>query len=90
QNSLGYVQDKLSSFSDVYKTALSTEDSAQVTKLGGRMVDLETLVYKVRTGGTIQAAVDDIIMRNVVELRKAAFGDDGEDAKNLPWTRAQA
>ncbi|WVF71877.1 hypothetical protein IAT40_006687 [Kwoniella sp. CBS 6097] len=70
--------------------ALSVEDAAQVSKLGGRMVDLETLVYKVRTGATIKDAVDDIILRNTVELRKAAFGDDSEDAKALPWNRAQA
>ncbi|WVQ78611.1 hypothetical protein IAT38_000697 [Cryptococcus sp. DSM 104549] len=69
---------------------LSVEDSQQIAKLGGRMVDLETLVYKVRTGSKIKDAVDDIILRNVVELRKAAFGDDSEDAKGLHWTRAQA
>ncbi|KJE05169.1 exonuclease [Cryptococcus gattii NT-10] len=76
--------------SDPKGFTLSPEDSAQVAKLGGRMVDLENLVYKVRTGSKIKDAVDDIIQRNVVELRKAAFGDDSEDAKALPWTRAQA
>jgi hypothetical protein len=85
-NSLTYVKDKLKGS----KLTLSAEDSAQVTKLGGRMVDLETLVYKVRTGTGVKAAVDDLISKNVVELRKAAFGDDSEDAKSLPWTRAQA
>ncbi|OCF36360.1 exonuclease [Kwoniella heveanensis BCC8398] len=86
-NALAYVKDKLRS-NQVF--ALSVEDSAQVAKLGGRMVDLETLVYKVRTGASIKDAVDDIILRNTVELRKAAFGDDSEDAKALPWNRAQA
>ncbi|KIS00931.1 exonuclease [Cryptococcus deuterogattii 2001/935-1] len=76
--------------SDPKAFTLSPEDSAQIAKLGGRMVDLENLVYKVRTGSKIKDAVDDIIQRNVVELRKAAFGDDSEDAKALPWTRAQA
>lgn len=70
--------------------ALSPEEQHQVSKLGGRMVDLETLVYKVRTGATVHEAVDDIIGRNTVELRKTAFGDDGEDAKGLQWSRAQA
>ena len=83
-NSLSFVKDKLKGQN------LTAEDSEQVSKLGGRMVDLETLVYKVRTGVGIQSAVDDIILKNVVELRKAAFGDDSEDAKGLPWTRAQA
>ncbi|CAD6580112.1 MAG: mitochondrial escape protein 2, partial [Tremellales sp. Tagirdzhanova-0007] len=83
-NSLGYVREKLT------EQSLVSEDSIRIAKLGGRMVDLETLVYKVRSGLTIRDAVDDIVLRNVVELRKLAFGDDAEDAKALPWTRAQA
>ncbi len=47
-------------------------------------------MYKVRNGSSIKDAVDEIVLRNVVELRTSAFGDDAEDAKNLPWTRAQA
>jgi len=47
-------------------------------------------VYKVRSGLAVKEAVDDIITRSVVELRKSAFGDDSDDAKNLPWTRPQA
>ena len=39
---------------------------------------------------TIEQAVDDIVSRGVSELRKNAFGDDSEDAKNLPWSREQA
>ena len=38
----------------------------------------------------IRHAVEDIIHRGVGELRKLAFGDDSEDAKNLPWSREQA
>ncbi|KAJ3710055.1 RNA12 protein-domain-containing protein [Lentinula guzmanii] len=48
------------------------------------------LINKVRTGMDVKEAVDDIISRGVGELRKNAFGDDAEDAKNLPWTRGQA
>ncbi|WWC69163.1 uncharacterized protein I206_103099 [Kwoniella pini CBS 10737] len=104
-NALSYVKDKLKSFQHhkdqveiqrekIENTnavfSLSIDDSAQIAKLGGRMVDLETLVYKVRTGTSLKDAVDDIILRNTVELRKAAFGDDSEDAKSLPWNRSQA
>lgn len=39
---------------------------------------------------TVEEAVDDIVLRGVSELRKNAFGDDIEDAKNLAWTREQA
>lgn len=38
----------------------------------------------------VKHAVEDIIHRGVGELRKLAFGDDSEDAKNLPWSREQA
>ncbi len=39
---------------------------------------------------SVQESVNDIVSRNVVELRKQAFGDDVDDAKSLPWTRSQA
>lgn len=121
KNSMAYVTSKLGIASvgqqqpllpaETTVPALSVEDTALVEKIGGRMIDLETvsmpglhptgkkmlttspspqLVYKVRTGMTLSEAVDDIINRNVIELRKSAFGDDSEDAKSLPWTRAQA
>ena len=38
---------------------------------------------------TVEQAVNDIIHRGIGELRKIAFGDDSEDAKNLPWKREQ-
>lgn len=48
------------------------------------------LIYKVRNGSSVEDAVEEIVARGVGELRKNAFGEDGEDAKELPWTRAQA
>lgn len=48
------------------------------------------LIHKVRSGQTIEDAVEDIVTRGVSELRKSAFGDDIEDAKNLLWSREQA
>lgn len=48
------------------------------------------LIYKVRSGASVEDAVEDIITRGVGELRKNAFGDDADDAKNLPWSREQA
>jgi len=44
----------------------------------------------VRSGQTVEEAVEDIVNHGVGELRKNAFGDDAEDAKGLPWTREQA
>lgn len=34
--------------------------------------------------------MEDIISREVTELRKNAFGDDLDAAKSLPWSREQA
>ena len=86
ENSMNYILNKLG----VQRETLSPTDTQLIGKVGGRMIDLELLVYKVRSGFTISEAVEDIIGRNVVELRKAAFGDDMEDSKALPWTRNQA
>ena len=38
----------------------------------------------------MEEAVEDIIARGVVELRKNAFGDDVDDVKGLAWTQEQA
>ncbi|CBQ68428.1 related to PRP12-involved in early maturation of pre-rRNA [Sporisorium reilianum SRZ2] len=73
-----------------YAATLDDETAAWVDKLGGRLTDLETLVQKVSLGQTVESAVQDIISRSVVELRKNAFGDDSGEASSLPWTRAQA
>ncbi|GJE86794.1 exonuclease [Phanerochaete sordida] len=66
------------------------EQVSYIERLGGRAADLESLIHKIRSGMTVEQAVDDIISRGVSELRKNAFGDDADDAKNLPWTREQA
>jgi len=39
---------------------------------------------------SVEEAVEDIIARGVVELRKNAFGDDVDDVKSLAWTQEQA
>lgn len=48
------------------------------------------LIHRVRNGQRVEDAVEDIISRSVEELRKNAFGDDMDDANNLPWSREQA
>ena len=59
-------------------------------KLGGANHELCQLIHKVRSGLKVDEAVEDIISRGVVELRKNAFGEDSEDSKSLAWTRYQA
>ncbi len=87
-NALEFVREKLST--EGHPVELTPEETSDVAKLGGRMVDLELLVYKVRSGQKLSTAVEDIVLRNAVEIRKTAFGDDSDEAKALPWTRAQA
>ncbi|KAF5391771.1 hypothetical protein D9757_001714 [Collybiopsis confluens] len=87
-SALAFVQEKL--YEADIKGSFSPEEKGYVERLGGRSVDLESLVNKVRSGMGVKEAVEDIISRGVGELRKNAFGDDSEDAKNFPWSRDQA
>ncbi|VDC07176.1 unnamed protein product [Peniophora sp. CBMAI 1063] len=72
------------------KEDLDDSSLKAIDKLGGRASDLAGVLRKVRAGATVEAAVEEIVARGAGELRKAAFGDDAEDARALPWTRAQA
>ncbi|KAG5460336.1 MAG: hypothetical protein BJ554DRAFT_7627, partial [Olpidium bornovanus] len=47
-----------------------------VDKLGGRATDLEIFLYKMRTGLAPEEAINDLIFRAVIEVRKHAFGDE--------------
>ncbi|KAI0818814.1 exonuclease [Irpex lacteus] len=87
-SALKFVQNKLQDAG--VDVALNKDQTSYLERVGGRASDLESIIHKVRSGMTIQEAVDDIIARGVSELRKRAFGDDAEDAKNLAWTREQA
>ncbi|KAF5330523.1 hypothetical protein D9619_005680 [Psilocybe cf. subviscida] len=87
-SSLSFVKQKL--LDAGLEVQLTSKDAQFVERLGGRASDLESLIHKVRTGMKIEEAVEDIITRGVVELRKNTFGEDAEESKNLPWTRYQA
>jgi succinate dehydrogenase/fumarate reductase flavoprotein subunit len=96
-SALKYVKNQLSSPSSTGGQApLTTQveldklEIARIEQLGGRVSDLDSLIHKVRAGQTVSDAVEDIIRRDVGELRKNAFGDDVDDAKRLQWTREQA
>ncbi|TFY60118.1 hypothetical protein EVJ58_g5342 [Rhodofomes roseus] len=87
-SALSFVKQKLQD-SGVDVT-FNKEQVSHIQRLGGRASDLESLTHKVRNGQSVQDAVEDIITRGVSEIRKNAFGEDLEDAKNLPWSREQA
>ncbi|GAA93978.1 uncharacterized protein L969DRAFT_92918 [Mixia osmundae IAM 14324] len=87
-NALQYISAKLAELNKGDLLNKSTE--AAVMQLGGRLTDLEILIQKVRGGIDLDEAVDDIVSRSAAEIRKNAFGDDNEEASNLPWTRSHA
>ncbi|TCD65369.1 mitochondrial escape protein 2 [Steccherinum ochraceum] len=87
-SALSFVKQKLHDV-DV-EIDFTKEQISYVQRLGGRASDLESLIHKVRSGQKVEDAVEDIITRGASELRKNAFGDDADDAKNLAWTREQA
>ncbi|KAI8606130.1 RNA12 protein-domain-containing protein [Dissophora ornata] len=60
-----------------------------VVVIGGRLTDLELFVQKVKSGMTPDDAVNDILGRAVVEVRKNAFDFDSSDRKSLGWTPIQ-
>ncbi|KZV61714.1 hypothetical protein PENSPDRAFT_693157 [Peniophora sp. CONT] len=72
------------------KDSLDEQELGAIDKLGGRASDLAGVIRKVRAGASVESAVEEIVARGAGELRKAAFGDDADDARALPWTRAQA
>ncbi|KAF9532412.1 RNA12 protein-domain-containing protein [Crepidotus variabilis] len=86
--SLSFVKQKLHDVGN--DVAISGQEAKSMERLGGRASDLESLIHKVRSGMSVDEAVEDIISRGVAELRKNAFGDDADDAKSLPWSREQA
>lgn len=84
---MAFVRGKISALGPVQ---LTPEDEAWVEKLGGRAGDLDSLIHKVQNGLSVKDAVQTIVTQGVGELRKAAFGDDVDDAKDLPWKPEQA
>jgi len=88
ESSLSFVMQKLLDIG--IDSKISVQQMAYMERLGGRASDLESLVHKVRSGMSVEEAVEDIIARGVVELRKKAFGDDVDDVKGLAWTQEQA
>ncbi|CAG8482858.1 12374_t:CDS:10 [Gigaspora rosea] len=61
----------------------------QVKILGGRVTDLRVFINKIRSGQTPQDALNDLITKANIEIRKIGFGDDTDDAKTIPWKGIQ-
>ncbi|KAG0042886.1 mitochondrial escape protein 2 [Gryganskiella cystojenkinii] len=76
----------------VYKH-LDKEDYPNLKKcvqiIGGRLTDLELFVQKVKSGMGPEDAVNDILGRAVIEVRKSAFDFDTSEKKSVSWTPIQ-
>lgn len=81
-----YVKAKLAEADKV----LREEERPFVAQLGGRQTDLELLVQKIHAGFELEDAVEDLVERNAMSIRKAFFGDDTAEAESFPWTPAMA
>ncbi|CAG8646474.1 6063_t:CDS:10, partial [Cetraspora pellucida] len=57
--------------------------------LGGRLTDLRFFINKIRGGQTPRDALNDLIKKANIEIRKIGFGDDTDDAKTIPWKGIQ-
>lgn len=62
---------------------------AVVSALGGRLTELELLVQKMKMNMDAETAFDDIVTRNLVEIRKYGFGDTSTDDSKPEWTSTQ-
>ncbi|KAI8968296.1 RNA12 protein-domain-containing protein [Mycotypha africana] len=60
-----------------------------VGALGGRLTELELLVQKMRMQMDAQTAFEDIVSRNMIEIRKYGFGDAVDDYHKIEWTPTQ-
>lgn len=87
ENALAYVRKQLAAYGKEDLAQSAKVDS--MSRLGGRLTDLETLIQKMRGGTDIDEAVNDIITRSSTEIVKNCFGDDADEAKSLAWSREQ-
>jgi len=60
-----------------------------VSVLGGRLTDLELLVQRMRAHASPEDALNDIVQRNMIEIRKYGFGEELNDSEGLSWTGIQ-
>jgi len=87
QEALEYVKRRMSKEKvDIYD---ADDLMDALTKIGGRMQDLESYIQKIKTGLAPRDAFNSMISETVLELRKKGFGEDEEEAKKLKWTPIQ-
>jgi len=87
QEALEYVKRRMSKEKvDIYD---ADDLMDALTKIGGRMQDLETYIQKIKTGLSPRDAFNSMIGETVLELRKKGFGEDEEEASKMKWTPIQ-
>ncbi|EGG02361.1 uncharacterized protein MELLADRAFT_91482 [Melampsora larici-populina 98AG31] len=59
-----------------------------IAKLGGRLTELDKLIEKIKAGVQLEVAVEEIVMRSVMEIKKK-ITIDGENGDGGKWNRTQ-
>lgn len=59
-----------------------------IAKLGGRLTELDKLIEKIKAGVQLEVAVEEIVMRSVMEIKKK-ITIDGENGDGGKWSRTQ-
>lgn len=59
-----------------------------IAKLGGRLTELDKLIEKIKAGVQLEVAVEEIVMRSVMEIKKK-ISMDGETGDGVKWSRNQ-
>ncbi|CAG8495515.1 4013_t:CDS:2 [Acaulospora colombiana] len=67
--------------------AKELEDS--LGALGGRLTDLRFFISKLQTGLSPKEALDQLVDKATIEIRKLGYGDDTEDSTKMQWTGIQ-
>lgn len=63
---------------------LNPANAPLIATLGGRLTELEKLVEKMGSGLSLETAVEEIVSRSMMEIKKKCV-KDGDEA----WTREQ-
>ncbi|KAG0145143.1 hypothetical protein CROQUDRAFT_64258 [Cronartium quercuum f. sp. fusiforme G11] len=67
---------------------LNPNNACLISKLGGRLTELEKLIEKIQAGIALEVAVEEIVVRSMMEIKKKCV-KDGESGEGGKWTREQ-
>lgn len=87
-DAMAYVKRRISQEEDI-DVELDEDLKYALSKIGGRMQDLESYTQKIKAGLNPKDAFNDLLNEVILELRKKGFGDDEEDISKMKWSPIQ-